>query len=100
MKCYAYSKRKDGCSARITLTVVIEQLVLTKFRKITTFVRENKTEFIELAIQNLQQKQSTELKAAKKRFSKQDKSAAELDKPFTRIYEDNVSEKSPMSVSR
>ena len=59
----------------------------------TTFVRENESEFIELAMQNSQQKQSAELKAAKKRLAQSEKRVVELDMLFTRLYEDNVSGK-------
>lgn len=50
-------------------TVVLEELVLKELRKITTYIREHKDDFIELAIQNSAQKQSAELKAAKKRLA-------------------------------
>ncbi|MCI5577885.1 MAG: DUF4368 domain-containing protein [Oscillospiraceae bacterium] len=44
-------------------------------------------------MQNSTQKQSAELKAAKKRLAQSEKRIAELDKLFTRLYEDNVSGK-------
>jgi maltooligosyltrehalose synthase len=72
---------------------VLEELVLKELRKITTYVREHEEKFVELAIQNSAQKQSAELKAAKKRLAQSEKRIAELDKLFTRLYEDNVSGK-------
>lgn len=93
LKCSTYAKRKDECSAHFIRTVVLEELVLTELRKITTYVREHEEEFVELAIQNSQQKQSAELKKAKKRLAQSEKRVAELDKLFTRLYEDNVSGK-------
>ena len=56
-------------------------------------VREHEEEFVELAMQNSAQKQSAELKAAKKRLAQSEKRVLELDKLFTRLYEDNVSGK-------
>ena len=44
-------------------------------------------------MQNSIQKQSAELKAAKKRLAQSEKRVSELDKLFTRLYEDNVSGK-------
>lgn len=44
-------------------------------------------------MQNSIQKQSAELKAAKKRLAQSGKRVSELDKLFTRLYEDNVSGK-------
>jgi len=72
---------------------VLEEIVLSELRKRTTFVRENEAEFIELAMQNSQQKQSAEMKAAKKRLAQSEKRVSKLDKLFTRLYEDNVSGK-------
>ncbi|MBQ3161558.1 MAG: recombinase family protein [Oscillospiraceae bacterium] len=93
LKCGTYAKRKDECSAHFIRTVVLEELVLSELRKITTYVREHEEEFVELAMQNSIQKQSAELKAAKKRLTQSEKRVSELDKLFTRLYEDNVSGK-------
>ena len=93
LKCSTYAKRKDECSAHFIRTVVLEELVLSELRKITTYVREHEEEFVELAIQNSAQKQTAELKAAKKRLAQSEKRVSELDKLFTRLYEDNVSGK-------
>lgn len=93
LKCSTYSADKNDCSAHFIRTVVLEEIVLSELRKMTTFVRENEAEFIELAMQNSQQKQSAELKAAKKRLAQSEKRVSELDKLFTRLYEDNVSGK-------
>lgn len=90
LKCSTYSADKNDCSAHFIRTVVLEEIVLSELRKMTTFVRENESEFIELAMQNSQQKQSAELKAAKKRLAQSEKRVSELDKLFTRLYEDNV----------
>ncbi len=93
LKCSTYLADKNDCSAHFIRTVVLEEIVLSELRKMTTFVRENEAEFIELAMQNSQQKQSAEMKAAKKRLAQSEKRVSELDKLFTRIYEDNVSGK-------
>ncbi len=93
LKCSTYAKRKDECSAHFIRTVVLKELVLSELRKITTYVREHEEEFVELAMQNSKQKQSAELKAAKKRLAQSEKRISELDKLFTWLYEDNVSGK-------
>lgn len=93
LKCSTYSADKNDCSAHFIRTVVLEELVLSELRKITTYVREHEEEFVELAMQNSIQKQSAELKAAKKRLAQSEKRVSELDKLFTRLYEDNVSGK-------
>ena len=93
MKCSTYAKRREDCSAHFIRTSVLEQLVLAELRKVTAYVREHEEEFVELAIQNSKQKQSAELKAAKKRLDRSEKRVLELNKLFARLYEDNVSGK-------
>ena len=93
MKCSTYAKRREDCSAHFIRTSVLEQLVLAELRKVTAYVKEHEEEFVELAIQNSKQKQSAELKAAKKRLDRSEKRASELNKLFARLYEDNVSGK-------
>ena len=50
-------------------------------------------DFLQSAYECSQKQQSAELKAAKKRLAQSEKRVAELDKLFTRLYEDNVSSK-------
>ncbi|MBO5377516.1 MAG: recombinase family protein [Ruminiclostridium sp.] len=93
LKCSTYSADKDDCSAHFIRTVVLEEIVLSELRKMTTFVRENEADFLQSAYECSQKQQSAELKAAKKRLAQSEKRVSELDKLFTRIYEDNVSGK-------
>ena len=93
LKCSTYAKDKDDCSAHFIRTVVLEEIVLSELRKMTTFVRENEADFLQSAYECSQKQQSAELKAAKKRLAQSEKRVAELDKLFTRLYEDNVSGK-------
>ncbi|MBQ3160503.1 MAG: recombinase family protein [Oscillospiraceae bacterium] len=93
LKCSTYSADKDDCSAHFIRTVVLKEIVLSELRKMTTFVRENEEDFLQSAYECSQKQQSAELKAAKKRLAQSEKRVSELDKLFTRIYEDNVSGK-------
>ncbi len=93
LKCSTYSADKDDCSAHFIRTVVLEEIVLSELRKMTTFVRENEADFLQSAYECSQKQQSAELKAAKKRLAQSEKRVSELDKLFTRLYEDNVSGK-------
>ena len=93
LKCSTYSADKDDCSAHFIRTVVLEEIVLSELRKMTTFVRENEADFLQSAYECSQKQQSAELKAAKKRLAQSEKRISELDKLFTRLYEDNVSGK-------
>ena len=90
LKCSSYAKDKDDCSVHFIRTVVLEELVLSELRKMTTFVRENEADFLQSAYECSQKQQSAELKVAKKRLAQSEKRVSELDKLFTRLYEDNV----------
>ena len=57
------------------------------------FVKENEDEFIKAAMDNSVQKQSSKLTKAKKALKQAEKRIIELDRLFTRLYEDNVSGK-------
>ena len=61
--------------------------------KMISFVRENEDEFVQEAIDNYVQKQSSELAKSKKKLKEAEKRIAELDRLFTRLYKDNVSGK-------
>ena len=58
-----------------------------------SFVKENEDEFVQAALDNSVQKQSSELTKAKKALKQAEKRIIELDRLFTRLYEDNVSGK-------
>ena len=90
MKCGTYSERSDKCTAHFIRTVVLNEIVLGEIRHVVRSIKDNEEQFIQLAMQNSQKKQSAELKVAKDRLSKNQKRIEELDKLFTKIYEDNA----------
>jgi hypothetical protein len=89
LKCSTYSSDKDACSAHFIRTVVLKEIVLGELNKMVAFVKENEDEFIRAAME----KQTSELSKAKKAMKQAEKRIAELDRLFTRLYEDNVSGK-------
>ncbi len=93
LKCSTYSSDKDACSAHFIRTIVLKEIVLGELNKMVSFVKDNEDEFIQAAMDNSVQKQSSELTKAKKAMKQAEKRIAELDKLFTRLYEDNVSGK-------
>ncbi len=58
-----------------------------------SFVKENEDEFVQVAMDNSVQKQSSELAKSRKKLKEAEKRIAELDRLFIRLYEDNVSGK-------
>ena len=93
MKCATYAKDKDGCTAHFIRTIVLKEIVLSELNKLLVNVRESEEEFVQAAMDNSVQNQSSELSKAKKALKQSEKRIAELDRLFTRLYEDNVSGK-------
>ncbi|MCQ2417573.1 MAG: DUF4368 domain-containing protein, partial [Oscillospiraceae bacterium] len=93
LKCGTYAKDKDVCTAHFIRTIVLKEIVLGELNKMLAFVRENENEFVRAAMDNSVQKQSSELAKSKKKLKEAEKRITELDRLFTRLYEDNVSGK-------
>lgn len=93
LKCSTYSLDKDACLARFIRTIVLKEIVLGELNKMISFVKKNEDEFVKIAMDNSVQKQSSELAKSKKKLKDAEKRIAELDRLFTRFYEDNVSGK-------
>ena len=93
LKCGTYANDKDECTAHFIRTIVLKEIVLGELNKMISFVNENEDEFVRSAMDNSVQKQSSELAKSKKKLKEVEKRIAELDRLFTRLYEDNVSGK-------
>ena len=93
LKCSTYSSDKDACSAHFIRTIVLNEIVLNELNKLLVRVKEHEDEFVQAAMDNSVQKQTSELSKAKKAMKQAEKRIAELDRLFTRLYEDNVSGK-------
>lgn len=93
LKCSTYSLDKDACSAHFIRTIVMKEIVLSELNKLLVNVRENEEEFVQAAMNNSVQKQSSELAKSRKKLRDAEKRIAELDRLFIRLYEDNVSGK-------
>ena len=93
LKCSTYSSDKNACSAHFIRTIVLKEIVLGELNKMVAFVKENEDEFVQAAMDNSVQKQSSELTKAKKALKQAERRIIELDRLFTRLFEDNVSGK-------
>ena len=93
LKCGTYANDKDECTAHFIRTIVLKEIVLGELNKMISFVKENEDEFVRSAMDNSVQNQSSELAKSKKKLKEVEKRIAELDRLFTRLYEDNVSGK-------
>ncbi len=90
MRCSTYAKDGDKCTVHYIRTCVLNEIVLGELNKLLASVRENEDEFVQTAMSNSVQRKSSELTKAKKTLKQAEKRIAELDRLFTRLYEDNV----------
>ncbi|MCI6583430.1 MAG: recombinase family protein [Oscillospiraceae bacterium] len=93
LKCGTYAKDKNGCTIHFIRTIVLKEIILGELNKMISFVKENEDEFVQAAMDNSIQKQSSELAKSRNKLKEAEKRIAELDRLFTRLYEDNVSGK-------
>ena len=93
LKCGTYAKDKNGCTIHFIRTIVLKEIILGELNKMVAFVKDNEDEFVQMAMDNSVQKQSSELAKSRKKLKESEKRIAELDRLFTRLYEDNVSGK-------
>lgn len=90
MRCSTYAKEQDKCTVHYIRTCVLNEIVLGELNKLLTMVRGNEEEFVKRVMSSSVQRKSSELTKAKKTLKQAEKRIAELDKLFTRLYEDNV----------
>lgn len=90
MRCSTYAKEQDKCSAHYIRTCVLNEIVPGELNKLLSAVKENEDEFLETAMKNSVQKRSADYIKAEKTIKQAEKRISELDKLFTRLYEDNV----------
>ena len=90
LKCGTNAKDKNGCTIHFVRTIVLKEIILGELNKMVAFVKDNEDEFVQMAMDNSVQKQSSELSKSRKKLKESEKRIAELDRLFTRLYEDNV----------
>lgn len=93
LKCSHYAKFQDECSAHYIRTAVLKDIVLTEINKLLDNVHNNEDDFLKTAMEASAAVRVAELKKARKTLDQSEKRIAELDKLFTRLYEDNVAGK-------
>lgn len=90
MRCSTYAKEQEKCTVHYIRTCVLNEIVLGELNKLLTMVRGNEDEFIKRVMSSSVQRKSSELAKAKKTLKQAEKRISELDKLFTRLYENNV----------
>lgn len=80
----------SDCSEHYIRTAVLKKIVISELNRLLKTVHKNEDEFVRTAMENSVQSQESKLKKAHKLVKQYEKCVAELDKLFTRLYEDNV----------
>ena len=93
LKCSTYANDTNDCSVHYIRTSVLRKIVISEINKLLVWVKNNEDEFVQTAMNNSVSKHSSELFKAKKALNQANKRITELDRLFTRLYEDNVSGK-------
>ena len=93
LKCSSYAADKDECTAHFIRTAVLKEIVIGEISKVLGEAHSSEEKFIQSATEMATSHQFSELKKAKKTLGISEKRIAELDRLFTRLYEDNVSGK-------
>ena len=93
LKCSTYAYDTSACTVHYIRTSVLREIVLKAVNELLVTIKDNEDEFVQSAMESSATKHSSELFKAKKALTKAEKRIAELDRLFTRLYEDNVSGK-------
>lgn len=67
LKYGTYANDKDECTAHFIRTIVLKEIILGELNKMISFVKENEDEFVQAAMDNSIQKQSSELTKSRKK---------------------------------
>ena len=90
LKCSTYSKHYGECSAHYIRTCVLAELVLKEINKLLASIRDDEDSFVKLSMEHSAAAHLEDVKKAKRLLTKHERRIDELDKLFTRLYEDNV----------
>ena len=90
LKCSTYSRRYDECSAHYIRTCILGEIVLGEINKLLSAVHNDEDAFVQRSMEQSATFHLDEVKKAKRLLAKNERRIEELDKLFTRLYEDNV----------
>ena len=88
LKCSTYSLDKNYCSAHYIRTAVLDEIVLKEINKLISLVKTDEKKFIQSALGQSRCSQNEELKRARKLLKQSQKRIADLNRLFTKLYED------------
>jgi len=83
-------KHIDMCSLHFIRTSVIRELILDTIQNVSTYAKENETEFVAKLREATSIKQNDTAKAHRRQLAKNEKRIKELDLLYRKVYEDNA----------
>ena len=90
LKCSTYTRRYDECSAHYIRTCILGEIVLSEINELLVAVHDDEDAFVQRSMEQSTASHLDEVKKAKRLLAKNERRIEELDKLFTRLYEDNV----------
>ena len=90
LKCSTYSRHYDECSAHYIRTCILGEIVLGEINKLLCAVHDDENAFVQRSMEQSAASHLDEVKKTKRLLAKNERRIEELDKLFTRLYEDNV----------
>ena len=90
LRCSTYVKHYGGCTVHFIRTCILTELVLGEINKLLVSVHDDEDGFVERSMERSAVSHLDEVKKAKRLIGKNERRIDELDKLFTRLYEDNV----------
>lgn len=93
LKCSTYASDQTECTAHFIRTCILKEIVLSEMNKVLDKINKDEDSFVQTTMESKAADHLKEVKQAKKMLGRSEKRIAELDKLFTRLYEDNVSGK-------
>ncbi|MBR5088181.1 MAG: recombinase family protein [Ruminiclostridium sp.] len=90
LKCSTYSRRYGECSAHYIRTCILGEIVLDEINKLLGSVRDDEDAFVQRSMEQSEASHLDEVKKARRLVAKDERRIEELDRLFTRLYEDNV----------
>lgn len=88
--CSSYRKTRKGCTRHSIRNVVIEEILLTEIRRISSYTRKHEKEFMEMVVNKSEAELSKTLRESKKELDKAQDRIKKLDIIIRKLYEDNV----------
>lgn len=90
MVCSNYKKRKGECTSHQIRNVVMEKILLSSIREITSYAREHETEFAKLVADKSQAEMNKNMRQGKREMEQAKVRVGKLDTFIQKLYEDNV----------